>query len=62
MLSAHAEALHTAEFDGDLPGTLADLELSADPDDEALTAAYAAAGFHPPVAFVAMAADGARRL
>lgn len=40
VLSAHAEALHTAEFDGDLPGTLADLELDVDPSDEA--AAWAA--------------------
>ena len=35
---------------------------AVEPVVRAVEAAYAAAGFHPPVAFVAMAADGARRL
>ena len=35
---------------------------AVEPVVRAVEAAYAAAGFHPPVAFVATAADGARRL
>ncbi len=33
-LSAHAEAMRSSEVDGDLPGTLADLELEAGSEEE----------------------------